>query len=99
MHRHLLGLTSPPADHVPDRFAATLGLPEGWDGDARVKSNGRACFLRAWHAATGRVAYGGGVRFEDARRDLLNDMADGTRRVKVSIQESKPARLMIFTRP
>ena len=91
MHRHLLGLTSPPADYIPDRFATTLGLPEDWDGDAWVKSNGRAYYLRAWQFATGRVAYGQGARFEDARRNLLAEVTDGTRRVKVSIQESKPA--------
>lgn len=91
MHRHLLGLTSPPADYIPDRYATALGLPEAWDGDVWVKSNGQAYFLRAWNVSNGRIAYGEGIRFDEARRALLADLADGTRRVKVSIQETKPA--------
>ena len=91
MHRHLLGLTSPPADYIFDRLATTLGLPQDWDGDAWVRSSGRGYFLRAWNVATGRVAYGEGNRFDDARQNLLDDVIAGTRRVKVSIQESKMA--------
>ena len=91
MHRHLLGLTSPPADSVPDRFAMTLGLPDQWDGDVWVKSNGRAYFLRAWNVETNRVAYGEGIKYEDARQNLLTDIDQGNRRVKVTTQESKPA--------
>ena len=91
MHRHLLVLTSPPPDYVPDRFAATIGLPEDWDGDVWVKSDWRGYYLRAWNVGSGRIAYGAGVRFEEARRDLLADVNEGTRRVKISIQESKPA--------
>lgn len=89
MHRHLLGLISPPADYVPDRFATAIGLPEDWDGDVWVKSNGRAYYLRAWNVTTGRIAYGEGARFEEARRELLHQIAEGTRRVKISIQETK----------
>ena len=91
MHRNLIGLTSPPADYIPDRFASTLGLPEDWDGDVWVKSDGQAYFLRGWNVTSGRIAYGEGSRYEDARQHLLREMAQGTRRVKVSIQESKPA--------
>lgn len=91
MHRHLLGPTTPPSDSVPDRLATTLGLPESWDGDAWVRLGGRGYFLRAWDAATGRVAHGEGPNFEDARRCLFADMAEGNRRVKISILENKPA--------
>ena len=91
MHRHLPGLTSPPADSIFDRLATTLGLPQDWDGDAWVKLSGRGYFLRAWNVATGRVAYGEGLRFDDARRNLFGDVTDGNRRVKISIQESKMA--------
>ena len=91
MHRHLLGLTSPPADHLPDRSAMPLDLPEHWDGDAWVQSNGQGYFLRAWCVGTGRVAYGVGAKFQEARRALLVEVAEGTRRVKVMIQENKPA--------
>ena len=91
MHRHLLGLTSPPADYVPDRLATTLALPEDWDGDAWVRANGQGYFLRAWNVATGRVAYGEGIKHDEARRRLLLEVVDGNRRVKVSILETKPA--------
>ena len=89
MHRHLLGLNSPPADSVFDRLATSLGLPQDWHGDAWVHSNGRGYFLRAWNVTTGGVAYGEGLRFNDARQQLLNDLTEGNRRVKISIQEYK----------
>lgn len=91
MHRHLLGLTSPPADYLADRTAMPLDLPEDWDGDAWVKANGQAYFLRAWCPPTGRVAYGEGGKFREARQALLAEVAEGNRRVKVVIQESKLA--------
>lgn len=91
MHRHLLGLDSPPADYVLDRLASSLALPEGWDGDAWVKVNGRNYFLRAWCVESGRVAYGSGQKYEDSHRELLTDISEGTRRVKISIHETKPS--------
>ena len=91
MHRHLLGLNSPPPDHVFDRFATTLGLPQDWDGDAWVKSDSKGYFLRAWNVTSGRIAYGAGVKFDEARRRLLLDVIDGNRHVKFTTLESKPA--------
>ena len=90
MHRHLLGLTSPPADHLPDRSAMPLDLPELWDGDVWVKANGQAYFLRAWCVTSGRVAYGVGAKFQEARRALMAELVEGNRWVKVMILESKP---------
>ena len=91
MHRHLLGLKSPPEDYIPDRFVMASTLPEDWDGDIWVQASGARYFLRAWNARSGRVAYGEGLRFEDARQSLLSEVVAGTRQVKISIHESKPA--------
>ena len=91
MHRHLLGLTSPPADHVPDRSAMPMDLPEAWDGDVWVKSDGRSYFLRAWSVPTGRVAYGEAEQFRDAHVALLRDVVEGSRQVRVMIQQTRQA--------
>jgi hypothetical protein len=93
MHRHLIGLESPPPDYIPDPMTQGPVLPEGWDGDAWVDPNPRrpGYFLRAWNAQTGRVAYARGTTYEDARRMLLTEVAEGTQRVEVrrlSVAES-----------
>ena len=90
MHRHLLGLNSPPNDYVADRFASTMFVPEHWDGDAWIRANGREYFLRAWNVMTGRVAYGRGTSFEQARLQLLIDVTEGTRHVQITTYESLP---------
>lgn len=87
MHRHLLGVDSPPAEYVADPMTQGPILPEGWDGDAWVDPAGHGCFLRAWNKSTGRVAIGDGPTYEEARRALLNDVARGRRRVVVTAQE------------
>jgi hypothetical protein len=85
MHRHLIGLESPPDDYVPDPMTQGPVLPEGWDGDAWVDANPRRTgyFLRAWNARTNRVAYARGTAYESARRALLAEVSEGTRRVEV----------------
>ena len=90
MHRHLLGLKSPPADYISDRFVMASTLPEDWDGDVWVRANGASYFLRAWNARSGRVAYGEGPKFEEARQRLVAEVVAGTRHVRISILESKP---------
>ena len=90
MHRHLLGIDSPPPDYIADPITQGPVLPEGWDGDAWVKASGRAYFLRAWDKESHRVAYGRGSSYDDARRELLEDIASGTRLVVISIRETIP---------
>jgi hypothetical protein len=85
MHRHLLGLDSPPASYIADAITQGPILPEGWDGDAWVDLGEREYFLRAWNKESGRVAYGRGSSYDEARRALLKDVAHGFR--KVSTQE------------
>jgi len=85
MHRHLIGLHSPPDEYVADPLTQGPVLPEGWDGDAWVDPNLRrpGYFLRAWNARTGRVAYAQESTYESARRALLSEIAEGTRIVEV----------------
>lgn len=87
MHRHLIGLESPPDDYVPDPMTQGPVLPEGWDGDAWVDPNPRRTgyFLRAWNARTNRVAYARGTNYESARRALLAEVSEGTLRVEVRL--------------
>ena len=60
MLRHLLGIESPPADHVAD--PSTLGpvLPEGWDGDAWIAAKGDHFFSQGMEQIEqpGRVCSG-----------------------------------------
>jgi len=63
-------------------------LPEGWDGDAWVKVGDKAYFLRAWNKKTLRIAYGRGLTYEEARRSLLEDISNGTRRVVFTAGEA-----------
>lgn len=84
MHRHLIGVDSPPPDYVADPLTLGPVLPEGWDGDAWVEPGGRGYFLRAWHKPTARVAYGRGPTYEAARRVLLDDVRSGARRAEVT---------------
>jgi len=84
VHRHLLGLESPPDDHLPDPMTQGPVLPEGWDGDAWVGIKGRGYFLRAWNAGTGRIAYGRGTTYKEARDALLAEVAEGAHRVTVT---------------
>jgi hypothetical protein len=86
MHRHLIGLDSPPPEYVADPMTQGPVLPEGWDGDAWVDPTGPGCYLRAWNKESGRVAYGRGGLYEEARRALLQEVARGSRRVRVSTQ-------------
>jgi hypothetical protein len=85
MHRHLIGLESPPDDYVPDPMTQGPVLPEGWDGDAWVDPNPRRTgyYLRAWNAHTNRVAYARGTAYESTRRALLAEVAEGTRKVEI----------------
>jgi hypothetical protein len=78
MHRHLIGLESPPPEYVADPMTLGPVLPEGWDGDAWEKVGGRGgSFLRAWNKATGRVAYATATSYEEARRLLLLEVSSG----------------------
>jgi len=78
VHRHLIGLKSPPPEYVADPMTLGPVLPEGWDGDAweNVGRSGGS-FLRAWNKATGRVAYGDANSYEEARRLLLLKVSSG----------------------
>jgi hypothetical protein len=85
MHRHLIGLESPPENYVADPLTQGPVLPEGWDGDAWVDPSPRrpGYYLRAWNTRTGRIAYARGTTYESTRRALLADVAEGTRKVEV----------------
>lgn len=83
MHRHLVGLDSPPPEYIADPMTLGPVLPEGWDGDAWVEPRGRGYFLRAWNKGTARVAYGIGTTYEESRKRLLDDVAAGTRRAEI----------------
>jgi hypothetical protein len=85
MHRHLIGLKDPPVEYVPDPMTQGPVLPEGWDGDAWVDPNPRrpGYFLRAWNKSTGRVADAQDSTYESARRALLAEVSEGTRKVEV----------------
>ncbi len=84
MHRHLLGVDSPPSDLLADPMTQGPVLPEGWDGDAWERPGGGDDFLRAWNKECGLVAYGRGSTYEEARRCLLDNLRDGSRRVVIS---------------
>ena len=89
VHRHLIGLTSPPGDYVADPMTLGPVLPEGWDGDAWEKIGNRGgSFLRAWNKLTGRAAYAEESSYEEARRVLLREVASGGR--VVSVPEPAP---------
>jgi hypothetical protein len=78
VHRHLIGLESPPPDYVADPMTLGPVLPEGWDGDAWEKIGNRGgSFLRAWNKTTGRVAYAEATSYEEARRSLLREVSSG----------------------
>ena len=88
MHRHLLGIESPPSEYVPDPMTLGPVLPEGWDGDAWLDPGGRKYFLRAWNKTTSRIAYGSGSSYEEARRLLLRKVVNPTERVTIAISEA-----------
>ena len=88
MHRHLIGIESPPAAYVADPMTQGPILPEGWDGDAWIDPLGKGYYLRAWNKQTSRVAYGGGPTYGDARRALLVDVAEGIRRAEIPVDVS-----------
>jgi hypothetical protein len=85
MHRHLIGIDSPPADYVADPMTQGPILPEGWDGDAWLDPSGNGYYLRAWNKQSGRVAYGSGQTYELTRRALLADVAQGRLRVEIQL--------------
>ncbi len=87
MHRHLVGIESPPCDFVPDPMTLGPALPENWDGDAWISSDDRNYFLRAWNKDSGRIAYGSGESYDNARRSLLDNITNGTARAVVSVKE------------
>ncbi len=91
MHRHLLGVDSPPRDYVPE--PTTLGpiLPEDWDGEIWVAPRARGYFLRAWNKAEGRVAYGQGPSYPVARDRLLEAVTTGAKVVEFTVREIQPA--------
>ena len=89
MHRHLIGVDSPPAEYLADPMTQGPILPEGWDGDAWINLKGDSYFLRAWNKQTNQVAYGKGKTYEDARRALLDDVARGTRKVVIQFSEAE----------
>jgi len=84
VHRHLIGLDSPPPEFAADPVTQGPMLPENWDGDAWVAS-GPKYWLRAWNSQTGRVAYGMGETYADARQRLLEDIHEGARRVEARV--------------
>jgi hypothetical protein len=88
MHRHLIGLESPPAEYVADPMTQGPILPEGWDGDAWLEPTGKGYFLRAWNTRNVRVAYGNGATYEDARRTLLVDVAQGNRTAEIPVKNT-----------
>ena len=85
MHRHLLGVDSPPPEYIADPMTLGPVLPEGWDGDAWVEPRGRGYFLRAWNKGTARVAYGAGRTYEESRKHLLDEVAEGSRRAEIDV--------------
>ncbi len=91
MHRHLLGLDSPPRDYVAEPMTLGPNLPESWDGDAWVGPAKAGYFLRAWNKGQGRAAYGEGPSFEDALGRLLDSVGTGSRQVEFIIRQSQPA--------
>jgi hypothetical protein len=78
-HRHLIGVDSPPDDHVPDNMTLGPNLPAGWDGDAwtRESSHGNSYWLRAWNKSTGQYAIARAEKYEDARKRLLETINNG----------------------
>ena len=92
MHRHLLGVESPPAEYLADPMTQAPILPEGWDGDAWVGPRGRGYFLRAWNKQVGLVAYGRGPTYEAARRAILDQVADGGRRIEINPSDAETFR-------
>jgi hypothetical protein len=87
VHRHLIGVDSPPSDYVPDPMTLGPVLPEGWDGDTWEKI-GLGYFLRAWNKNSGRVAYSRASSYEEARRLLLREVATGGEVVDLSLEPS-----------
>jgi hypothetical protein len=86
-HRHLPGLESPPRDYVADDMTLGPRLPEGWDGDAWMKSDGGGYFLRAWKATGDRYAVALGDKYEEARKNLLDAIAAGGKQVQIRVTE------------
>jgi hypothetical protein len=86
-HRHLLGLDSPPADYLADDMTLGPRLPEGWDGDAWVKPGGGAYFLRAWNKKEARYAVAQGGNFDEARTELLGQIAHGGKIVEIRVAD------------
>lgn len=86
-HRHLLGLDSPPSDYVPDDMTLGPRLPVGWDGDAWIRPEGGSYFLRAWNKSAASYAIGCGNTYEEARRQLLEEVARGGRSVELPAKD------------
>jgi hypothetical protein len=88
-HRHLLGIDSPPKDYVPDNMTLGPRLPEGWDGDAWMDPANGGFFLRAWNKIQARCAIAQSSKYEEARKTLLDEIAQGGRRVEIRVTETK----------
>jgi hypothetical protein len=91
MHRHLIGLNSPPRHYVAEPTTLAPILPEDWDGDAWYAPGKSGYFLRAWNKGEGRIAYGEGPHYEIARERLLEGVISASSRVEVVIHEDQPA--------
>jgi hypothetical protein len=83
VYRHLIGVDDPPSRYVADPVTQGPMLPEGWDGDAWLDPQGKRYFLRAWSKRDNRVAYGEATTYEEARRALLHEVAEGNRRPEI----------------
>ncbi len=85
--RTRIGIQSPPADFIPDPMTMSSILPTGWDADAWVKPDQSEYFLRAWNKSTRRSAIGQGKTFTEAKKNLINDVQNGTSRATVQVRE------------
>ncbi len=87
-HRHLIGIDFTSGKFFTRPHDLRPPTPEGWDGDAWVAPGERDYFLRAWSKITGQYAIARADRYEEARKQLLDEILHRPRKVVFQVTET-----------
>lgn len=78
VHRHLIGIESPPEDYVMDHVIVGPGFPSDWEVETWIHGGSDGPYwLRAWNKSTGRYATAGANTYNEAADRLREDVSRG----------------------
>jgi uncharacterized protein YodC (DUF2158 family) len=78
VHRHLIGVESPPHDYVLDNATIGPDLRDGWEVETWVlRGSDGPYWLRAWNKGTGRFAITISRTYMEAADNLREDVSRG----------------------